>query len=153
MPRRLSYLRPAFLPALAIGLALLFGGCSFSGELRETERPRDSAETENAVKRPVLRAAPEAPIVTFEPRFLTYQPPDYPRLAWQAGLEGEVTLQVRIDAKGSPDQVEVVSGSGTASLDDAAVAAAYRCQYVPARQETTAVPFVVRYTVPFRLTR
>lgn len=154
MPRfRATSLLTASPTLWVAGLLLFLSGCSFSGNLRETERPADPAETETAVVRPVLRAAPDAPIVTFEPRFLTYKPPDYPRLAQQAGLEGEVTLQVRIDAKGSPDVVEVIESSGTGSFDDAAVAAAYQCQYIPARQETRAVPFVVRYTVPFRLPR
>ena len=134
-----------------LGLLALLAGCTFSDYVQSESA---SVESSNRVsERPVLTAAPDSPIVTFEPRFLSYQPPTYPRLAQQAGLEGEVILQVRIDAKGTPDEVTVVRSSGTSSLDAAAVEAAYGCQYVPAKQETTAVPFTVRYLVAFRLTR
>lgn len=129
-------------------------GCSVSGNYRELEqRPASEDRLEQAVERPHLTPAPDAPIVTLEPQFLTYQPPDFPRLARQAGLEGEVLLEVHIDTKGTPDNVTVVRSSGTQSFDASAVDAAYGCQYIPARQETTAVPFTVRYVVEFVLPR
>jgi len=145
-PPRLKTLRCYLL----VGLCLLLCQCGCTvGDYRSNESPNEAEA--GTLERPTLSSAPGADPVSIEPRFLKYEPPAYPRLALRAGVEGEVTLEVHIDAKGTPDQVTVVRSSGTKSLDDAAVAAAYQCQYVAARDALTKVAHTVRYTVAFRL--
>ena len=72
----------------------------------------------------------------------------YPRSAWEDGVGGETTLRIHITAEGTVDSVEVVSSSGVASLDSAAVSGARQLRYRPARKGET--PVAVWGTLPVR---
>ncbi len=78
--------------------------------------------------------------------------PDYPREARQRGEEGDVGLEISIDARGRVETVSVVSSSGYADLDAAAVRAAQKARFNPAMAGRTAVAATARLTITFKIT-
>ena len=77
-------------------------------------------------------------------------PPAYPPLARRLGETGKVVLRVELDESGRVSAAQVLTGSGSARLDAAALAAVrtWRCQ--PARRDGQAVRAVA--TQPFNFT-
>lgn len=77
-------------------------------------------------------------------------PPAYPPLSRRLGETGKVVLRVELDATGRVASARVLTGSGSARLDAAALAAvkAWRCQ--PAQRDGQAVPAVAMQ--PFKFT-
>jgi TonB family protein len=75
--------------------------------------------------------------------------PDYPRSAIQAGIEGLVRLEVRVDSLGNVADVRTTENtSGSTTLEDAAVQAMRKWAFKPLLVEHRAIPFTV--SVPFR---
>ncbi len=75
--------------------------------------------------------------------------PDYPRLAYQAGIEGVVWVQALVDKHGVVREAQVGKSSGTVALDEAAVRAAYLCRYTPGIQNGRPIACWVSYRVEF----
>lgn len=73
--------------------------------------------------------------------------PDYPRASVRLGEEGDVVLELGIDAQGYVTAVEVTTGSGHRRLDRSAMTAALTWRF-PA-----GTPGTIRHTVHFRLSR
>lgn len=131
----------------------------------EPEETRPVMKTpETAVEKPIKpeappkAAAPSAPAVAPKQARVDAPPkprrtirPDYPRLARQRGEQGEVTLEIRVDAEGRVDSVEIVGSSGFAELDDAAVRAARAARFTPAKSGDRSVASTARLTLAFRL--
>lgn len=67
------------------------------------------------------------------PSFLERVEPAYPLRARRAGQDGAVTVRLRLAASGDLLAAEVVRGSGSALLDEAALIAARASRYAPAR--------------------
>ena len=61
-------------------------------------------------------------------------PIGYPLDLWDADVEGETLLRVRVTDMGSVDSVEVLEPSGYPAFDSAAVRGALDLQYRPARR-------------------
>ncbi|RPI41085.1 MAG: energy transducer TonB [Betaproteobacteria bacterium] len=59
---------------------------------------------------------------------------EYPRLARRMGEQGRVMLRVFVSRAGTAEKVELQSSSGSTRLDQAALDAVARWQFVPARQ-------------------
>ena len=60
-------------------------------------------------------------------------PPEYPRLAKAAGLEATAWVRALIDTTGKVVEAKIHKSSGNkAGFDEAAVMAAYHCQFEPA---------------------
>jgi len=57
---------------------------------------------------------------------------NYPRLARERGIEGEVRLRFRINPVGAVEKIEIVESSGSEILDNASVRAVYRAAPMPA---------------------
>ncbi len=99
-------------------------------------------EFDHACLRPLLRPEPAPPVV---PPLATVieaipgenPPPEYPAASLRRGLQGVVTLIVRVGADGAALGVDVVSSTGHASLDAAAVAAVRRWRFRGGPGETT----------------
>ena len=85
------------------------------------------------------------------PRFISYQNPVYPRLAEQAGIEGIVWVKGLVAVEGKLKDVSVYTSSGTESLDEAAVEAAYKCKLIPGTRDMKLVPVWSKYKVEFVL--
>ncbi|BCX19273.1 MAG: hypothetical protein KatS3mg117_2955 [Geminicoccaceae bacterium] len=77
--------------------------------------------------------------------------PRYPTVARRRGIEGTVTLEVKVSASGLAEQVALARSSGSALLDEAALEAVRRWRFRPARRGGEPVPGVVTVPITFRL--
>lgn len=85
------------------------------------------------------------------PEMIHQTQPEYPRLAKQAGITGVVWVKALVDKEGNVRNAMVGKSSGTASLDDAAVKAAYNNKFRPGIQNGRPVNVWVTYKVTFNL--
>jgi protein TonB len=101
--------------------------------------------------------APVAPVVVtavrFDAAYLNNPAPGYPLQSRRRGEQGRVLLQVRVDAHGLPQQVEIHQGSGYERLDEAALEAVRRWRFIPARRGDEAIAASVRVPIVFHLDR
>jgi len=78
--------------------------------------------------------------------------PDYPRLARQANSEGIVWVAVYVDENGNVVDAKIYKSSGSnAGLDEAALAAAWKCKFKPAIQNGRPTKEWVTYRFVFSL--
>ena len=77
--------------------------------------------------------------------------PDYPKGARQRGEQGDVVLEIRVNAEGTVDGVKVAVSSGFAELDEAAIKAARTARFSPARSGHDAVASTARLKLQFKL--
>jgi len=77
--------------------------------------------------------------------------PDYPKGARQRGEQGAVVLEIRVDAEGGVSEARVAVSSGFAELDEAAVRAARKAKFRPAKSGDRPVASTVRLKLDFRL--
>ena len=128
----------------------------------ETPPVRKPPEEEEPPKKekpkPVVAAAAPSPAAAPRQARLDAKPglrkdirPDYPRGARLRGEHGDVTLEIEVAASGRAGDVAVVSSSGYAELDEAAVKAAKAARFTPARRGGRAVPSTARITITFDL--
>ena len=96
---------------------------------------------------------PQIPVgPTNPPRRISAPTPRYPPgLKAQGILEGQVGLRVEIDATGRVTNVVVVSPSEHEEFNRAAIDAASRSTYEPARVDGVAVARALEFTVRFRI--
>ncbi|MDX9857058.1 MAG: energy transducer TonB [candidate division Zixibacteria bacterium] len=99
-----------------------------------------------------LPAPSEFVPVEIIPDMIYQEKPEYPRLAKQAGIEGRVWVKVLVDKNGNARDALVAKSSGTASLDEAAVAAAKKCRFKPGIQNGQPVACWVTFDYDFKLT-
>lgn len=86
------------------------------------------------------------------PRLLAGANPAYPENLRRQGIEGAVRVRVVVGKDGSVETASVAASSGYSSMDDAAVAAAYRYRFSPALNVyEEPVRCAVSQTVQFRL--
>jgi protein TonB len=97
---------------------------------------------------PVVVTAPH-PIQP--PRYHEVVRPAYPEVARRQGLEGTVVLLVKVLVDGRAGEVQLKRTSGNSLLDEAAVGAARRWMFLPARQGPKAVEAWVEVPVKFEL--
>jgi protein TonB len=84
-----------------------------------------------------------------EPEYIAK--PVYPALAREAGIEGTVTLKVRIGLDHRVREAIVIDSDVTPAMERAAIEAALQCRYKPARQGMTEVEVWVPIIIHFRL--
>lgn len=96
--------------------------------------------------------APAAVLVRARPDYLTNPPPRYPRIARERGWEGTVILRIEVLPDGAVGAIEVAQSSSHRALDDAAVEAARRWRFIPARLGSESVRSFVEVPVTYRLT-
>jgi periplasmic protein TonB len=97
----------------------------------------------------------DIPVVPFwkvevKPQPINIPVPTYPDMARTAGIEGTAVVEALVDVDGSVADARILKPSGNASLDQAAVDAAMRSKFSPARQRDKAVRVWV--SIPFRFT-
>lgn len=102
---------------------------------------------------PTATAPPGAPFVeaSYQADYLNNPRPRYPDLALQRHWEGLVMLRVRVLTDGRSGEVAVERGSGHGVLDEAAVEAARRWRFVPARRGEETVASWVVIPIEFKL--
>mgnify|MGYP001817601615 CR=1 FL=1 len=76
-------------------------------------------------------------------------PIEYPVDLWDADVEGETLLRVRVTEEGGVDSVEVVEASGYPAFDSAAVRGALQLRYNPARRNGRRISVWARVPVQF----
>ena len=88
------------------------------------------------------------------PRLVTMPALQYPDQARQAGVEGQVEVEVVVDSAGHPDPRTLkVVRSTAAWLNQAATDAVKNSRYEPGRVGDKAVPMPIRVPIAFRLQR
>lgn len=87
------------------------------------------------------------------PGILSKVDPAYPSSARQAGQEGTVVLRIEILANGRTGEISVSRSTGYPALDEAAIAAVRKWQFVPAKDLSTGRTVACTTTLPvsFRL--
>ena len=95
----------------------------------------------------------EIPVVPFwkvevKPQPINIPVPTYPDMARTAGIEGQTVVEALVGTDGTVGDARVLKSSGNASLDQAAVDAAMRATFTPAKQRDMAVRVWV--SIPFR---
>lgn len=86
--------------------------------------------------------------VSEKPEIIKQVKPIYPKMAQQAGITGTVTITVLIGKKGEVEDVKVFKD--VMMLTEAAVQAAWKCKFKPAKQRDKYVK--VWMNIPFRFT-
>jgi len=122
-------------------------------KLAEPEPEREQMETPN-----IPPPAPPAPAVAPKQAKIDAPPkphktikPDYPKGARQRGEQGEVILEIRVNAAGNVDRVDIVSSCGFPELDEAAVRAARTARFTPAKSGGSPVASTARLKLDFKL--
>lgn len=77
--------------------------------------------------------------------------PPYPAAAQRLGLEGTCVIEMEIDAFGAVVRVTLVEGTGHPCLDEAALSAARRWRFRPARKNGIAASAIVLKRFQFKL--
>lgn len=106
-----------------------------------------------AVAPPVAEPKPEVQTPPgFDAAYLNNPKPVYPASARRMGLEGVVILRVKVDAHGKPQEVRVLTSSGSPVLDRSALdIVSQQWTFVPARQGDRPVSGVVDVPIRFSL--
>jgi TonB family protein len=76
-------------------------------------------------------------------------PIEYPLELWDADLEGETTLRVRVTEMGVVDSVEVFESSGFPAFDSAAMQGALQLRYSPATRNGRRISVWAKVPVHF----
>ncbi len=77
--------------------------------------------------------------------------PPYPEEARAAGLQGRVTLRLRIGVDGRVESLKILKSSGTVSLDESALATVKQWRFEPARKLGRPVAMDVKTSVNFQI--
>ncbi|SHJ56033.1 energy transducer TonB [Propionispora hippei] len=87
------------------------------------------------------------------PLILSDPSPVYPPAEKKAGVQGTTTLRIEVQENGLPGSISVAKSSGSAALDEAAVAAVQQWRFVPAknRQTGNAISCFINRPIAFRL--
>ena len=85
------------------------------------------------------------------PEMIHQEPPPYPAKAKQAGIEGAVWIKSLVNKKGEVVESMLGKSSGHDMLDKAALAAAEKCKYKPALQNSQPVAVWVTFKTDFVL--
>lgn len=128
-----------------------------------TPPPVDSPVTAVAAPVVVESTTPLAPAVPppraeltpprFDAAYLDNPAPGYPAAARRAREEGRVLLRVLVSVQGRAQDVQLVQGSGSERLDEAAIDAVRRWRFVPARRGDEVVAAHVQVPLVFSLRR
>jgi len=88
----------------------------------------------------------------FEAEYLNNTPPQYPVSAKRMGIEGEVILLVTVQENGLPAEINIHQSSGFDVLDQSAILAVKKWQFVSAKQNGRNVKASVLVPIKFQLT-
>ena len=122
------------------------------GEIKFPEPKEDvRLKTEDAMAASAPTAAPRQARLDAPPKPKRNIKPDYPKGARQRGEQGDVVLEIRVNAEGMVDEVKVATSSGFSELDEAAVRAARAAKFSPARSGHDPVASTARLKLSFKL--
>ena len=121
-----------------------------AGEIKFPE-PKEDPQTFKPSNPQTFQPAPRQARLDAPPKPKRNIRPDYPKGARQRGEQGDVILEIRVNAEGTVDDVRVSSSSGFAELDEAAVKAAKAAKFSPARSGRDPVASTARLKLQFKL--
>ncbi|MEO0079096.1 MAG: TonB family protein [candidate division WOR-3 bacterium] len=103
-------------------------------------------------KKPTETDIPVVPFwkVEIKPQPIDIPKPVYPDMARSAGIEGNVVVEATVEVDGSVIDARIMQSSGNQSLDAAAIAAALKAKFTPAKQRDKPVRVLV--AIPYRFT-
>jgi len=81
--------------------------------------------------------------------YLNNPAPKYPDISKRLGEYGNVVLEAYVLPDGKPSKVEISKSSGYSRLDQAALEAAKRWTFVPAKRGSEAVASLTKFTIQF----
>ena len=113
--------------------------------------PKDNSNTQTLKHSNTAPVAPRQARLDAPPKPKRNIRPDYPKGARQRGEQGDVVLEIRVNAEGAVDHVKVAVSSGFAELDEAAVRAAKAAKFSPARSGREPVASTARLKLSFKL--
>ncbi|MFZ2169353.1 MAG: energy transducer TonB [Methylococcaceae bacterium] len=118
-----------------------------------SETRSDAATNANAAKSASGKQGNAEPYseASFNANYGTNPKPKYPALARRRGWQGKVLLRVRVTAEGLSEEVSVQRSSGHEILDESAIAAVEKWQFIPAKRGNTAVACSVIVPIIFTL--
>ncbi len=88
---------------------------------------------------------------TLGPQVLSAPSPHYPESCRKAGIQGVTIVGLTISSDGTVSSAWVAGSSGNGTLDQAAVDAVYRWQFVPAKQNGVAITCNSQVPITFEL--
>jgi protein TonB len=91
--------------------------------------------------------------VEVKPQPVNIPKPVYPSIAIKAGIEGQTVVKALVDIDGSIIQTQILKSSGNQLLDQAALEAAMKAKFTPARQRDKMVRVWVSIPIKFVLTQ
>lgn len=103
-----------------------------------------------------IPTGPEIEIVPYykvevKPKPVISPIPKYPELAKQAGIEGTTVIKMLVDIDGTVREVKILKSSGNQMLDQAALVAAKKSKFTPAKQRDKFVRVWVSRPFKFKL--
>ena len=115
--------------------------------------PAVVASTAEAVEvsQPKVELEPTMEPPRFGAAYLHNPAPDYPPLARRLGEQGRVLLRVLVSVNGDTDQVQIETSSGSNKLDQAAIQAVKRWNFIPAKRSNQPISAYVLVPVQFSL--
>ena len=121
-----------------------------AGEIKFPE-PKEHPNIQTFKQSNISQPAPRQARLDAPPKLRRNIKPDYPKGARQRGEQGDVVLEIRVNAEGTVDDVKVATSSGFAELDEAAVKAARAAKFSPARSGHDPVASTARLKLQFKL--
>jgi periplasmic protein TonB len=114
---------------------------------------RDAAPAANTAKtaKPSPSRAESYSEANFSANYGTNPKPKYPAVARSRGWQGKVLLRVKVTADGLSEAVILHQSSGHDSLDESAIAAVEKWQFIPAKRGNTPVACTVIVPIIFTL--
>ncbi|MBA3695431.1 MAG: energy transducer TonB [Methylotenera sp.] len=115
--------------------------------------PQVTVKPKELVEHAPAKAEPE-PVIEppkFGAAYLHNPAPDYPSMSRRAGEQGRVLLKVIVSTKGEAEDVQLETSSGFNRLDDAAIEAVKKWQFVPAKRNNQPLSASVLVPVKFSL--
>ncbi|MFO7649953.1 MAG: energy transducer TonB [bacterium] len=112
----------------------------------------DATTFQEVIKRTTDTDIPIVPFwkVEVKPKPVKIPVPNYPEMARTAGIEGQAVVEALVDVDGTVADARILKSAGNTALDQAAVEAAMRSTFTPAKQRDQAVRVWV--SIPFRFT-
>jgi periplasmic protein TonB len=136
---------PSPRPPTIAGVAPTAGPGSLALPMATSELP-SVATLPSAQLDTVVSSEPDTPArVTHRPA------PTYPAIAQRRGIEGFVTLRLRIDARGRVEDAVVVESQPPSVFDRTALRTVRGYRFAPARSGGQAVPTTLQQTIRFEL--
>jgi len=120
---------------------------------------KTSQDTQNSIQNSISSSSSKNQVVdsnittspVFDAQYLNNPSPIYPSNAKNNNIQGKVFLSVLVGIEGRAIEVKIANSSGYSILDNSALSAVRKWQFVPAKKNGEAVPATVIVPVEFKI--